>query len=99
MVLNKNRRFKNILQGFINKIEDFYKSLGNNLPKPSDLDGGYGIEIIYCISSDLNYEQICKDFGITTYSSTEFLTDENKFNNKHIVRHYGNDCFLEEIKE
>jgi len=72
------------------KYDEFYKALGNDIPLYYDLDGGIGIEKLFCISKYLNVEKICKDFDVLDYTTTDFITEENKFNNNHYIHeHYA----------
>ena len=68
-----------------NKFDDFYKSLGHDIPQLCRYDGGVGIEQIYCIGKDTEIEKICKNYKITLFTTCDFMTEESKFNNKYQI--------------
>lgn len=67
------------------KYDEFYKCLGNDIPKYCIYDGGRGVQHSYCVSKYLNVSEVCKDFGIEDYKTVEFLIEEDNFNNKYEI--------------
>ena len=67
-----------------NKYDEFYKSLGDNIPQFSEYEGT-GIQKSYCIRKEIDVKDICKKYRITEFSTIDFLTDESKFNNQHKI--------------
>lgn len=70
--------------GFASKhtIDEFYKKLGDNIPKYMQLEGS-GCQYVFCIDATLKIEDICKYFGIDKYDTREFNTQPDKFNSSH----------------
>lgn len=67
------------------KYNEFYASLGSNIPKYCDLDGGVGIQKEYCVDRHIDVKSIVGKFGITDYSEQLFNTPIETFNNQHKI--------------
>jgi len=66
------------------KLNEFYATLGSNIPKYLGYEGT-GIQYIFCVDKNLEVENICKKFGINEYSVSTFETDSDKFNCDHQI--------------
>ena len=78
---------------FDEKFEEFYKTLGVNIPKYFKYKDD-GIQYIFCIDKNLDINIICAKFGIKEFSSNKFITNKERFNFRYQIqpindnRHY-----------
>ena len=64
---------------FQNRLDVFYKTLGNNIPRYLQYEGT-GMQYIFCVDKVLDTTTICTNYGIDRFSTSEFTTEKEKFN-------------------
>ena len=76
------------------KFDEFYKALGNNIPKYLQYEGD-GVQYIFCVNNMLDVNTICSKYEITDYSTCNFITEEEKFTFEYeIIPNYINKSYI-----
>jgi hypothetical protein len=66
-------------------IANFYRDLGTNIPRYLVYEGE-GIQYIFCVKPELDVNAVCARYPISRYSTSEFITEEARFNSKHQIQ-------------